>query len=68
MADLVNHGDVDSEGDKVGGGEEFGAGEVIDMGRNGKSNHGNRYCNPDGDGVVDDVTDELVLDSGGVML
>lgn len=65
---MVEHGEVDSEGDEEAGGEKLGAGEIVEMCHNGEGDHGGRDGDADGDGVVDDILHELVLDASGVRL
>ena len=65
---MVEHGEINGEGDKEASGEEFGAGEIVEMCHDGESNHGGRDGDADGDGVVDNVLHELVLDASGVRL
>ena len=65
---MVEHGEVDSEGDEEAGGEEFGAGEVVEMCHNGEGDHGGGDGDADWDGVVDNVLYKLVLDTSSVRL
>ena len=44
---MVEHGEVDSEGDEEAGGEKFGAGETVEICHDGESDHGG------GDGDAD---------------
>ena len=63
---MVEHGEINGEGDEEASGEEFGAGEVVEMCHDGEGDHGGGDGDADGDGVVDDVLHELVLDASGV--